>query len=289
MKNNKESVVMISVMGEVAHPQKSAPYRLTGEGVPFLTPGTGGITYNYTLGDSAFKMYADHLEPDVTTKNYDTQPGTLGAYMTYSCIGNEARVVSGDAKGAKGYVIGKHGGINDVMVVFSDETKEKMAIGDKVQVKACGQGLKLTDYPEVKVYNIDPELLEKIPVREDNGKIVFPVAAIVPGFLMGSGSGAGSPVADYDIITHDKKLIKKLGLDKLRIGDFVGLENHNNSFGLGGYKEGAITIGVIVHSDCMITGHGPGLTVLLTSPETNIIPEVVDSSNLVDYLPITDL
>ena len=289
MKNNKEAVVKITVMGEVAHPKKSTPFRLTGEGIPFITPGTGGITYNYTVGDSAFKMFGDHVEPDVTTKNYDSQPGTLGAYMTYSCIGNEATVVSGDAKGKKGYVIGKHGGINDVMIVFGGETKNRLVIGDKIQVKAWGQGMLLPDYPDIRVYNIDPELLEKIPVTEDSGCLRFPVAAVIPGYLMGSGSGAGSPIADYDIITHDKSLIGRLGLDKLRIGDFVALENHNNSFGLGGYREGAITIGVIVHSDCMITGHGPGMTVVLTSPRRAIVPEIVENSNLVDYLPLEDL
>ena len=36
----------------------------------------------------------------------------------YSCVGNEAKVVSGDAKGAIGYVIGHHGGSEHVIVDF---------------------------------------------------------------------------------------------------------------------------------------------------------------------------
>ena len=41
-----------------------------------------------------------------------------------------------------------------------------MAIGDKIQVVGFGQGLVLEDYPSIRVYNIDPELLDRIPVGE---------------------------------------------------------------------------------------------------------------------------
>ncbi|AKI97364.1 DUF4438 domain-containing protein [Kosmotoga pacifica] len=283
MKTNKDAVVKISVAGEVAHPLSRTPFRLEINGTPRLFPGTGGITYNFTLGDSAFKMAGDHVEPDVSTKNPNDSMNM--AYVKYSCIGNEAIVLTGEAKGAKGYVIGKHGGINHVLVHFNQNVKEKLAIGDKIQVRAWGNGLVLEDYPEVRVYNIDPGLLERVPVEERDGKIYFPVKAIVPGYLMGSGSGSGNPAGgDYDIITNDKNLIKKLELYKLRIGDFVAIENHNDSFGLGGYMEGAITIGVVVHGDCIVTGHGPGVTVIMTTSTGKIKPVVVDESNIGDYL-----
>ncbi|HNR80666.1 MAG TPA: DUF4438 domain-containing protein, partial [Mesotoga infera] len=71
MKTNKDTVVKISVSGEVAHPLMRSPFRLETDGTPRLFPGTGGITYNFALGDSAFKMTGDHVEPDVSTKNPD--------------------------------------------------------------------------------------------------------------------------------------------------------------------------------------------------------------------------
>ncbi len=283
MVTNKGRVVKISVTGEISHPLKRLPFRLDGEGVPHAFPGTGGITYNFTLGDNAFSLAGDHVEPDVSTKNSDKDKNT--AYVSYSCIGNEAAVISGDAKGSKGHVIGKHGGIDHIMIHFDGETKEKLVIGDKIQVKAWGQGLILEDSPGVKVYNIDPELLEGLPVSIKSGQIVFPVAASIPGYLMGSGVGSGNPTGgDYDLITHDKQLVSRLGLDKLRIGDFVAIENHNNSYGIGGYKEGAISIGVIAHSDCISTGHGPGVVVIMTSPDSLIKPELNEEMNLKTFL-----
>jgi len=182
-------------------------------------------------------------------------------------------------------VIGKHGGINHVLIHFNQEVKESLAIGDKIQVKGWGNGLVLEDYPEVRAYNIDPALFEKISIEEKDGKLFFPVKAVVPGYLMGSGAGSGNPAGgDYDIITNDKALIGKLGLDKLCIGDFVAIENHNDSFGLGGYVEGAVTIGVVVHGDCIITGHGPGVTVILTSHKDFIIPIINEKANISNYL-----
>lgn len=283
LKTNKESVVKISVSGEVSHPLQRSPFRLEVDGTPRIFPGVGGITYNFALGDSAFKMTGDHVEPDVSTRNPDNDKN--GAYVSYSCIGNRAVIISGDAKGEQGIVIGKHGGINHVLIHFTQETKEKMVIGDKMQVIGYGQGLILEDYPTIRVYNIDPDLLERIPVKEIDGKIRFPVKAIVPGYLMGSGSGSGNPSGgDYDIITNDRALIRRTGLDRLRIGDFVALENHNDSFGLGGYMEGSVTLGVVVHSDCIITGHGPGVTVIMADGNGIIVPEISERSNIIDFI-----
>ena len=46
---------------------------------------------------------------------------------------------------------------------------------------------------------------------------------------------------------------------------------------------GAITIGVVVHSDCILAGHGPGVTTLMTC-KTPLIEAVIDEgANLADY------
>ncbi len=279
VKTNKDRVVEISVQGEISHPMVRMP-RLDGEGKIYYVPSVGGITYNLTLGDSAFKLYGDHIEPDVSTKNKDKDLNN--AYISLACIGNEAVVVSGEAKGMKGYVIGKHGGINHVIVHFPD--KEKLAIGDKIQVKACGQGLVIEDFPEVSVYNIDPELFEKI-FSEENGRIVAPVTVTVPGFMMGSGIGASNPtLGDYDINTRDVELVKKYGIDKVKIGDIVAIDNHDCRHGLGGYKQGYVSVGVVVHSNCFITGHGPGVTIILTGPKDFIKIVQDETSNIKKYL-----
>jgi len=51
-------------------------------------------------------------------------------------------------------------GIEHVLVDFSGEVMDRMVIGDKVQIKAHGVGLKLIDLPDVRVMNLDPGLLD---------------------------------------------------------------------------------------------------------------------------------
>ena len=282
---NSDRLVMQSVMGEVHHPAMGPnPYRInTVDGMPMVLPGTGGITYNVSIGDSVYAMEADHVEPGVSIKASDTNENN--ALNTLSCIGNEARVLSGEAKGAKGFVTGKHGGIEHVLVYFERETLEKMAIGDKILIKAQGQGMKLMGFEDkVKAMNIDPALYYKLNITSDNGMLNVPVAAKIPAYLMGSGIGSNSAYrGDYDIMTADREVIKNFGLDKLRYGDIVMLENCDTTFGRG-YLTGAATIGVVVHSDCILAGHGPGVTTLLTAKSAVINGVITPNANIAGYL-----
>ena len=130
--------------------------------------------------------------------------------------------------------------------------------------------------------SIDPNLFEKLGVTEKNGKLQVPVVAKVPAYLMGSGTGSTNAYSgDYDIMTADKEEIKRLGLDKLRFGDLVLLQDHDNTYGTG-YLGGAISIGVIIHSDCVLSGHGPGVTVIMSSSKGNI-EGVIDSNANIGY------
>ncbi|ODN29713.1 DUF4438 domain-containing protein [Fervidobacterium thailandense] len=282
LRTNKDLVVKLSILVEVAHPVTRMPV-VDSYGKVYYVPGVGGITYNFGLGDNAFSMHGDHIEPDISAKNSnkDLNP----TCMALACIGNEAVVISGDGKGMRGYVIGKHGGIDHVLIWMPE--KDKLAIGDKIQIKAWGQGLELLDYPDVRLMNIDPELFEKIPIVEHNGKLEVPVAAIVPAHLTGSGIGASNPAGtDYDMNTMDMDEIRKYGLDKVRIGDLVAIKDHYNSHGAGGYKVGAMSIGVVVHSNCYKTGHGPGMVVIMSSVEGKIVPRIDENSNIKNYLGI---
>jgi hypothetical protein len=46
------------------------------------------------------------------------------------------------------------------LIDFQPETLEKLVIGEKVIVKAFGVGLKLLEYPEITVMNMDPSFFE---------------------------------------------------------------------------------------------------------------------------------
>ncbi len=281
---NAERLVMQSVMGQIHHPAMAPNhYRIdTVTGVPRVLPGTGAITYNVKIGDCVYAMECDHVEPGVSIQNPNDKENV--ALNTLACVGNRATVVSGDAKGAAGFVTGTHGGIEHVLVYFPDDALDMMAIGDKIQIRAQGQGMRIEGFEStVTVMNTSPELFEKLNVTVDNGRLTVPVAARVPAYLMGSGIGSSSAYrGDYDIMTADRAEIKRLGLDKLRYGDIVALDNCDNTFGRG-YLGGAMTIGVVIHSDCILAGHGPGVTGLITCREP-VIDIVIDkNANLANF------
>jgi hypothetical protein len=97
---------------------------------------------------------------------------------------------------------------------------------------------------------------------------------------MGSGIGDSSAYkGDYDIMTADKEEIKRLGIDKLKFGDLVLLRDCDNSFGRG-YLKGSVSIGVVIHSDCIKLGHGPGIVVILTSKESKIESMLSENANI---------
>ncbi|MEX1313236.1 MAG: hypothetical protein AB1Z38_03605 [Desulfotignum sp.] len=47
-----------------------------------------------------------------------------------------------------------------------------------------------------------------------------------------------------------------------------------------------MSIGIVVHSDCRLAGHGPGITTLMTSPNGRITPVKDPDANLADLLGI---
>ncbi|HHY95786.1 MAG TPA: DUF4438 domain-containing protein [Firmicutes bacterium] len=283
LKTNADRLVTLSVLGEISSPGGAQPpHRVGYDGVARVLPGTGGITYNVRVGDPAFGWAGDHVEPGVSTKNKDEVPNH--AYNTLSCVGNDAYVVSGDAKGARGTVTGKHGGIEHVLIDFPPHVLEKLVIGDKVQVRACGQGLEIEGYPDVKCMNLDPRLLDRMGIMENDGILEVPVTAIIPPEFM--GSGLGSPAAergDYDLTSMEKEGLRELGLDRIRLGDIVAIRDASSYYGRS-YRRGAVIIGVAIHADSYVSGHGPGITSLMTSLTGRLRPVPVERANLADYL-----
>src|SRR5206468_6247156 len=128
---------------------------------------------------------------------------------------------------------------------------DKLAIGDKIQVRAYGRGLQLLDAPQVKLMNTSVQLLKVLPLEIADGVVSVPVAAIVPPELMGAGIGGSSERSDYDIQTADRAALASAGLEKLRLGDIVAIRDHDHSFGYG-YRQGAWSIGVIAHADSIM-------------------------------------
>jgi hypothetical protein len=290
LKTNVEKLMKISVMGEIASPTIRSVYNVSAAGKALVLPGVGGITYNLRVGDPACGWEADHVEPGVSVENKenDARSGQAAntAFNVLSCVGNQATVATGENKGTKGVVTGKHGGIEHVLIDFPSEILEQLLIGDKILIKAFGLGLRLLDFPDIKVFNIDPGLLEAWNPKPNGDKLEVTVTHIVPAAIMGSGFGSNQVNSgDYDIQLFDEAIVEQYGLKSLRLGDLVAIIDADHSFGRI-YRQGAVSIGVVVHTNCVTAGHGPGVTTLMTSPYGKIIPKIIQNANVASLLKL---
>jgi len=292
---NVDKLVKISVVGEVASPVFGrGVYNISAEGTPMVLPGVGGITYNVRVGDPACGWEADHVEPGVSIENKESDPrygqSANAALNVLSCVGNEAVVVTGDAKGAMGIVTGKHGGIEHVLVDFKSETLEKLMLGDKVLVKAFGVGMKLLDFTEIKLMNMDPHFLKTLDPRPQGDKLEVPVTHVIPAAIMGSGLGANQTYSgDYDIQLFDESVRREYGLEDLRLGDLVAILDADHSYGRI-YRRGAVSVGIVAHTNSVTSGHGPGVTTLFTSSTGKIVPKIDAKANIASILKLrTDI
>ena len=281
METNRDKLVKMAVNASVDHPRING-YWTGYDGKGRVTMGTGGITYSHAVGDNCMDIAGDHIEPGVTMAN--SSPKENMAVQTYACVGNEVRVLNGEARGARGYVTGTHGGVNHTMAYFDAPTLEKMDGTERFLIKAHGQGLKLKGHDDIFLMNLDPDLFEALPIQEVGDAITFPVAYILPSHMMGAGLGESTLMSgDIDIMTQDRAEVKKLGLDQLRFGDFVAIQDLDSTYGPH-RKKGAVSIGVVVHSDSFSAGHGPGVTMLATSKEGKIQPVLDRNANLKTYM-----
>lgn len=269
---NRADLVMVTVAGQAAHPvgQKNA-YRIGYDGVPRVLPGTGGIVINHRIGDRCVGLAGDHVEPGVALHNNTREvvgprDGPNNALITYACVGNRVRIVSGPCSGKMGLVTGKHGGINHVLTDFPTSVLMQMQIGDRVQIYSCGLGMRLLDYDDIEVMNCAPGLLRRWGIQERDNRLFVPVTHKIPSALMGSGLGKNTIWrGDYDIQLADPIMRRRYGLGSLRFGDMVAITDSDNRRGPS-LSAGRTSIGVIVHGDSTVSGHGPGVTVLLTGP-----------------------
>ncbi len=290
LRTNSKFCVIQSVAGGIVHPRipLKNPYLVDQGGGVHILPGVGGITYNVAVGDSAFSFAGDHVEPGVsmTLDERERDGASLGALCILACVGNEARVVSGAALDARGVVTGKHGGVEHVIVDFPRPVLEKLAVGDRIQIKAVGQGLRLEDFPDVQVMSLDPGLLRKLRIAVRGDRLAVPVTHVIPASIMGSGTGSRHSFSgDFDIQVADSDLVRKYGIESLRLGDVVAIRDADCRFGRS-IKSGAITIGVVVHASCVVSGHGPGVTVIMTTSKDLVAPKIEREANIARYLGI---
>ncbi len=282
---NRDALIATAVQG-VIQPARGPSFGPAYDGSTKADIGMASINYTVSVGDPVYGWAAaDHVEPDVTIQGRDQPSPMECALAILACIGNEARVISGDGRGARGFYLGRHAGSDD-LVWFPRSVLDKLALNDRIQVTARGVGLKIESFEDVRVNKLDPDLLEKLGITREGDRLVVPVVKEVPGRIMGSGiGGPGIEAIDYDIQTTDPRTIEEYGLKDLRIGDLVAIRDHYDAYGRGRY-EGAVTIGVCVHGWSDYAGHGPGLNPVLSALPGRIVTRIDPHSNIAYALGI---
>ncbi len=278
---NVDELVEMAVTGRVTQPAlRRGGYTPWPDGVGVMLPGMSGITYSARVGDRAFGWAGDHVEPGVSIAHEEERADFALHYLT--CIGNEAEVVSGLAKGAKGVVTGEHARI---LVDFAPEVLEEMTIGDSVQIRTVGRGIRLTDHPEIEFKKTSPALADALHLRLVDGVIQCPVAIELPPRIMGSGAELNAEFVDQDLMSGDRALMADLGIDQMRLGDVIGIRNVDHRYGRS-YRRGWTAICLCIHGDSVMTGHGPGILTLVTGPTEQLDFHIDPAANIAHTLGI---
>ena len=132
-----------------------------------------------------------------------------------------------------------------------------------------------------------PALFQKLGIAVQNKQLVVPVTHVIPSSVMGSGIGSKHSFSgDYDIQVADREVVQKYGLQNLRLGDLIAIRDADCRYGRA-FHSGAISVGIVVHGSCITSGHGPGVTIIMTTLEKLIVPKIEPSANIADYLNIS--
>jgi len=278
---NFDDLVQMAVTGRVSQPAvRRGGYTPWPDGVGVMLPGMSGIVYNARVGDRAFGWAGDHVEPGVSIANGDERADFALHYLT--CIGNEAEVTTGLARGARGIVTGEHARL---LVDFPPDTLEDMTIGDTVQIRSCGRGLRLESHPGIEFKKTGPALAQALGLRVADGRVSCPVAMELPARIMGSGAELNSEFVDQDLMSGDRPLMAELGIDQMRLGDLIGIRDVDHRFGRS-YREGWTAVCLCIHGDSVMTGHGPGILTLITGPVDQLDFHIDPTANIAETLGI---
>jgi hypothetical protein len=278
VESNVEHLLTQVLAGEVWPPLADRhAYRVDPNGEAFFLPGMGGVTLGVHSGDPATGYASDHLEPGLSVRHRDVSANYALQYL--SCIGNRVVVASGPAKGAAGFVIGQHA---YVLVDMDGDEMRDVTTGDQVTVFAKGQGLRFDRHPTIVVKNCSPDVLAALGGGTTwMGQLEVHVSAIIPPEAIGAGSGMASEYANTDLMGAYAGLDRdlSLGLESLRVGDVVAMTDQDHRFGRG-YRSGWMSIGVISTGSCLLFGHGPGPSTIMSGPSEAFKIVVDESANL---------
>lgn len=288
IRTNLEQCVEVGVAGRIANPKPgSSRNEIAFDGTVIPSSAANGLVLNVKAGDPVFGWVgAEELEPGAGVQG-DECADADAALSLLACIGNEAVIIDAcfenkdpKLKGTIGFVTGKTHG--RVLCHFPRKVLERLVPGDRLLIRTHGAGLQLSDYPDIAVANLSPRLLKAMNVTEKGGRVRVQVTKLIPGKLVGAGTGGGNPQRGHIDIQTTSSDDQKM-LEQLRFGDLVTLMDVDASHGPRWQKD-AITIGVVVHGASRRAGHGIGINVLMASAKGKIEPIIMSKANLAGYL-----
>ncbi len=92
LKTNENKVIEVYLGCKPGQPRLGPGWKVDHKGVPFLLPSIGGITLNVQVGDPAFGLAGDHIEPGVSCTANADKPNDFpnNSLQILACVGNEA-------------------------------------------------------------------------------------------------------------------------------------------------------------------------------------------------------
>ena len=281
LKTNEKKLIKMSIGGYVTQPSfKNPGYIPDNDGNSVILPGMYGVVNNVKVGDKAFGWNGDHIEPGVSIDSENINEHFALHYLV--CTGNKAIVRSGEAKGKTGIVTGEHA---RNLIHFEQNILEKICVGDQIDIITHGRGLKLLDFPEIKIKKIDPNLLKSMNFKVENKKLIVDVAIELPIKIMGSGAELNSEYVDQDLMSGDRSLMKKLKIDQMKLGDLIVINHADHRWGRS-YKKDHVSIALCIHGDSVMTGHGPGIMTIMSGTKKNLGWRINKKANLKNILKI---
>ncbi len=244
--------------------------------------GPGGMALNLKVGDSVFGWAVDHAAPCVSIVSSRSQ----SPLPLLACLGNEARILSGEAKGTRGIITGISKAHGQVFIDFPDSIFEHISLEDTIQIRAFGQGLRLVDYEQVVLGGVSPELLDKMKIEEDvqEHQLRIPVTAKISAQALVSASQQTLGLnLDLNLQYTDLEQIKEFQLEHLRLGDVVAIVDHPTRY-QGRLQQEMVSIAIVTYTASSESDLGPGIQTIMTGTPEALSPFLHEDSNLGRYL-----
>jgi len=265
--DNRHELVRIAVAGRVADAYLGEAAGYDSNGQLRVLPATGGVALGVHVGDAVRNSNSDHLLAGASIQDAQVPITSAGALHLFACVGNLVRAASGESLGV---VAAKRGGMSPhsnphlVGVEVPEVRIHEVAPGQAVVVECFGRGLALLDWPDVALLNMDPAILDALPIGVEGSQIVASVRATVPSTFAGAGLGMDPWDGDLDVAGEPGTLPSDL-----RFGDLIAFDALDGRFSRFG-RSGFLAVGIVAHGPSPSPGHGVGVTLLLSGSTDRI-------------------